>query len=355
MITTNYLSVVEAHKLLIRANIHKLPDYYEHMYDSTEDELIDELNEYKREGMINAKYYDLLESVAKFININDLDISIVKKSTLNLINNYHKIRSLNKICFSKLEEISNKKVYESKTDNEISDNDSEISDDEHEISDNESEISYDEHEINNINTSKKPIITDKEHENDLRIILKQAIKNNDRELMISAMSLLKKFDENKSTTTAMIDTTTTTINNTAPTTNTETPYWLRPLKCTINPENNKKLCNQSFKYAIAASKTTGDKKFRLTKIEKHLNEFNFKNITYPPSINDYEMFKNNNPLIKLIIFKETKNEKELVFKYNDINKNDRPTKQFLIHLNSDHYDYVTKPSLLLRKYVKQID
>ena len=258
MITTNYLRKLEAHKLLIRANIHKLPDYYEHMYDNTEDELIDELNEYKRESMINAKYYDLLERVAKFINTNDLDISIVKKSTLNLINNYHRIRSLNKICFSEPEEISNKKVYESKTDNEISDKDSEISDDEHEISDNDSEIrddehgisdnkseiSDDEHKINNINTNKKPIIIDKEHENDLRIILKQAIKNNDRELMISAMSLLKMFDENKSTTAAMIDTTATKTNNTAPTTNIETPNWLRPLKCTINPENNKKLCNQ---------------------------------------------------------------------------------------------------------------
>ena len=48
------------------------------------------------------------------------------------------------------------------------------------------------------------------------------------------------------------------------------------------------------------------------------------------------MFENNNTLIKLIIFKETKNEKEIVFKHNDLNKNDRPTKLFLIHLNSDH-------------------
>ena len=71
------------------------------------------------------------------------------------------------------------------------------------------------------------------------------------------MELLKKFDENKSnisTTTALI-------------TNTKMPDWLKPLKCTVNPENNKKLNNQSFNYAIAASKTTGDKKFRLTNIE----------------------------------------------------------------------------------------
>ena len=90
--------------------------------------------------------------------------------------------------------------------------------------------------------------------------------------MISAMSLFKKFDENKLTTAAI-------TNTTAAITNTETSKWLKPLKCTINPENNKKLCSQSFKDAIAASKTTDDKKHRLTKIEKHLNEFNFDNIT----------------------------------------------------------------------------
>ena len=27
----NYLSVIQAHKLLIKANMHKLPKYFEHM------------------------------------------------------------------------------------------------------------------------------------------------------------------------------------------------------------------------------------------------------------------------------------------------------------------------------------
>ena len=58
------------------------------MYDSTDDELKDELTTYKKEGIINGKYYGLLESVAKFINEYDLDASIIKKSTLSLINKY---------------------------------------------------------------------------------------------------------------------------------------------------------------------------------------------------------------------------------------------------------------------------
>ena len=235
MVFANYLDVVAAHKLLIKVNMNKLPNYYGHMYDSTNDELTDELKEYQKEGMVNAKYYGLLESVARLINKFDLDVSIIKKSVLKLINNYHRIRSLNKICYSEPEEIYH--------DDEISD---EIDDE----------------------TNKKPIITDKEYENDLRIILKQAMKNNDRELMITTIELLKKFDNS--------------VNKTAKIKDSSTPDWLKPLKCTIIPENTKKLCNQSFKYAIAASKVIGDKKHRLSKIEKHLHEFNFD------ETNDYE-------------------------------------------------------------------
>ena len=207
-----------------------------------------------------------------------------------------------------------------------------MSDDETGYENERSEASDNDEQINT-STNKKPIITDKEHENDLRIILKQAIKNNDRQLMITTMELLK----------------TNTIANT------KTPSWLIPLKCTVNPENNKKLNNQSFKYTIAASETTGDKKFRLTNIEKHLNKFNFKDITYPPNTNDYITFENNNTSIKLIILKESSKEKRLCIKYNDTNKNDRSNKLFLIHLNSDHYIYVTKSEILLRKYVINTD
>ena len=65
----NYLSVIRAHKLLIKANMNKLPKYFEHMYDSTDDELKHEVTTYKKDGIINGKYYGLLESVAIFINM----------------------------------------------------------------------------------------------------------------------------------------------------------------------------------------------------------------------------------------------------------------------------------------------
>ena len=49
--------------------------------------------------------------------------------------------------------------------------------------------------------------------------------------MITTMELLKKFYENKP------NTSTTAV----PITNTKTPSWLIPLKCTVNPKNNKNL------------------------------------------------------------------------------------------------------------------
>ena len=202
----NYLSVIRAHKLLIKANMNKLPKYIEHMNDSTDDELKDELTTYKKEGIINGKYYGLLESVAKFINKYDLDTSIVKNSTLSLINDYCRIKSLNKACFSEPEEmnVANRANKMSEINYDKQNEWSDQSDDEVNAVNRANEMSEtgyesddsDEHEIN-ISTNKKPIIIDKEDENDLRIILKQAIKNKDRVLIITTMELLKKFDENK--------------------------------------------------------------------------------------------------------------------------------------------------------------
>ena len=99
----------------------------------------------------------------------------------------------------------------------------------------------------------------------------------------------------------------------------KTPEWIKVNTCTINAENNKKLGNKSFKYAIAASKTSGKNRSRLTNIEKFINDFVFKDIDYPLEKNDYETFESNNPSIKLTIF--------------------------------NHYIYVTKLSSLTR-YIK---
>ena len=74
----NYFSVIKAHKLLIKANMKKLPEYFEDMYDSTDDELKDELTTYKKEGIINGKYYGLLESVGNLLTSMILILALLK-------------------------------------------------------------------------------------------------------------------------------------------------------------------------------------------------------------------------------------------------------------------------------------
>ena len=121
--------------------------------------------------------------------------------------------------------------------------------------------------------------------------------------------------------------------------------------CTINPKNNKKPGNKSFKYAIAASKTSEKNRSRLTNIEKFINDFVFKDIDYPLEKKNYETFENNNPSIKLTIFKTTDHEKELLIHYNQVKNNDRENKIDLLLLGNNHYIYVTKLSSLTR-YIK---
>ena len=136
IIRSNYLETIEAHKLLIKANKQKIPKYFENLYDDTTDELNRKLNKYEKSGLLVTKYYNLLDSAGKFIKKHDIDISAIKKSTIDKINNHCRLNLLNKACFSEPED-------------EISDdNENEISDD------NEDEISDD---GNNNNSSEKNI------------------------------------------------------------------------------------------------------------------------------------------------------------------------------------------------------
>ena len=81
-IRSNYLEIIEAHKLLIKVNKHKIPKYFEDLYDDTTDKLNRKLNEYEKSGLLGIKYYNLLDSVGKFINKHDIDIAALKNQQL---------------------------------------------------------------------------------------------------------------------------------------------------------------------------------------------------------------------------------------------------------------------------------
>ena len=261
-------------------------------------------------NMLNAKYYDLLTNAGKFIDKYDIDVSTVKKSTINLINNCCRLRTLNKQCFSEAEDEVN-----DETDNE-------------------------DDEINSETSIKNNSII-----NNLNIVLQKAIMSKNEELMnntIKLMNKLLKTKQESSATNLIPDSTRTYF---------KTPKWIRTNRCTINPENNKKLGNQSFKYAIVTFKTSGINRCRLKNIEQFMNDFNFTNINYPPEEKDYELFEKNNQSIKITIFKTTENEKELLIHYNQKESNDRTDKIYLILLGNNHYIYVTKLGAI-SKYVK---
>ena len=186
IIRSNYLEIIEAHKLLIKANKHKIPKYFEDLYNDTTDELNRKLNTYEKSGLLGIKYYNLLDSTGKFINKHDIDISATKKSTIDKINNHCRLNVLNKACFSEPEdEISDD------NENEISDDDEdEISDDDNNNNSNEKNI-----ENNEENHKTKEIIIDNKNigssiMDDLRIVLKKAIISNNEELMNNTIKLM---------------------------------------------------------------------------------------------------------------------------------------------------------------------
>ena len=341
MIRSDFSKIIEAHKLLIKANKHKVLKYFEDFYDDTNDELNDRLNDYEANNLLRIKYYNLLDSVGKFINKYDIDISIIKKPTIDKINDHCRLDVLKRVCFSEPED-------------EINDDDEDEIDDDDNNNNNEK----------NIKNKTKEIIIDNKNiasdiMDDLRIVLKKAIINNNEELMNNTIKLMNTLStanqENNINTATNQENNINTVTNQENNINTVITYfkfseWIKVNTCNINPENNKKLGNKSFKYAIAASKTSGKNRHRLKNIQKFINDFAFKDIDYPLEKKDYEAFENNNPSIKLTIFKTTENEKELLIHYNQVN-NDRENKIDLLLLGNNHYIYVTELNLLT-KYIK---
>ena len=99
------------------------------------------------------------------------------------------------------------------------------------------------------------------------------------------------------------------------------------------------------------SKTSGKNRGRLKNIEESENNFIFKDMNYLPKKKDYETFENNNPSIKLLIFKTTDNPCQLKIYHNETKNNDRINKIALILLGNNHYIYITKIEQIT-KYVK---
>ena len=238
-IKSNFFEMINAYKQLIKFNRDKIPKIY--LSDDFFDNTIKNLNKNVYKGdLLISKYYNELESVGKFINKYNIDISCIKKSTINKINDHHRLKTLNKLCFKESEDETDDDNDETNDDNdETDDNNDETNDDNDETDDgndetndgndetndnnDESNDNYDETDDNNNNNNnekdiknntgdhktKERIIDNKNIGNnimdDLHNVLKKAIISNNEELMNNTIKLMNTLlttnQENKINTT----------------------------------------------------------------------------------------------------------------------------------------------------------
>ena len=82
----------------------------------------------------------------------------------------------------------------------------------------------------------------------------------------------------------------------------ETSMCIKAKRAMLNPKSND---IKSFQYSITLSlyyKEICNNFNRITKIKPYINNFNWNNINFPPTKNDYENFEINNPEIALNIY-----------------------------------------------------
>ena len=102
-IKSSFFEIINVHKQLIKINKDKVPKHFltDDFYDDTIEKL--KTNGYKGDLLL-CKYYILLNNVGKFINRYDIDISCIKKSTHNKINEECKLNAFKKAVYSKPED-----------------------------------------------------------------------------------------------------------------------------------------------------------------------------------------------------------------------------------------------------------
>ena len=96
----------------------------------------------------------------------------------------------------------------------------------------------------------------------------------------------------------------------------KTPEVLKSKRAILNPHNND---NKSFQYSIAFS-LCHEKK--IPNIKSYVNNFNWENINFPPTQQDYQNFEMNNTSIALNIL-TINNEKQINYFYESQFNNNR--------------------------------
>ena len=105
-------------------------------------------------------------------------------------------------------------------------------------------------------------------------------------------------------------------------------------KCTINPLNNDNRC---FQYSVALSLFHKEINFyleRISKIKPFIDNFNWKNINFPPQEQDYKTFEMNNKSVALNILRVNEQEISHYYKF-EFNKTREKQAILLIFLKNN--------------------
>ena len=82
----------------------------------------------------------------------------------------------------------------------------------------------------------------------------------------------------------------------------DSPKWLKDKKSTINPKNNDHKC---FQYAVTLAlnlDNIDNHPERISKIKRFINQYNWKDIDFPPTNKDWRKFELNNEIALNILY-----------------------------------------------------
>ena len=104
----------------------------------------------------------------------------------------------------------------------------------------------------------------------------------------------------------------------------DSPIWIKNKGVTINPKNTKN--NNCFQYAITAAlnyRNIGHHSKRIFKLERFINNYNWKDIEFPSHSKNWRNFECNNKAIALNILYVPYNTKEIRQAYKSENNDER--------------------------------
>ena len=81
----------------------------------------------------------------------------------------------------------------------------------------------------------------------------------------------------------------------------ETPTWLKLRRRVLNPQNNDNKCFQYSVTLLLYHEQIGKNYCIITKIKQYTNNFDWKNVNFPPQEQDYKTFEMNNNSIAINI------------------------------------------------------